>query len=127
MQPEYSETVMDHFRNPRGVGEVAPPDAEARLASPVHGDELRLTFALEGDRIAEVRFRCRGCVVAIAAASVATTLLEGRTIADALALTDDDVVAALDGVPEAKRKCSLIVSETVKAALGPFACPSPGT
>jgi NifU-like protein involved in Fe-S cluster formation len=101
MQPEYSETVMDHFRNPRGVGEVAPPDAEARLASPVHGDELRLAFALEGDRITEVRFRCRGCVVAIAAASVATTLLEGRTIADALALTDDDVVAALDGGPRA--------------------------
>jgi len=127
MDREYSETLKDHFRNPRGVGDVDRPNAEARFVSPVHGDELRLTFAIEGDRIAKVRFRCRGCVVAIAAASVATTLLEGRTVAEALDLTDEEVVAALDGVPEAKRRCSLIVAETARAALGRFACPSPGT
>jgi nitrogen fixation NifU-like protein len=127
VDPGYSETLIDHFRHPRGVGEVDRPDAEARVVSPVHGDELRLTFAIEADRIAEVRFRCRGCVVAIAAASAATTLLEGRTLAEALALTDEDVVAALDGVPEAKRRCSLIVSETVRAALGRFAWRPRGT
>jgi len=127
MHPEYSATLMDHFRNPRGVGEVADPDAEGRVVSEVHGDELRLTFAIEKSRVREVRFRCRGCVVAIAAASAATELLRGLTVAEALAMTDDDVVSALDGVPEAKRRCSLIVSETVRAALGGFACPSSGT
>lgn len=114
---DYSETLLDHFRRPRNVGEVDRPDAEARVVSPIHGDTLRLTFALREGRITEVRFQCRGCVVAIAAGSVATTLLAGRTVAQALAVSDDDVAQALGGIPSAKRKCSLVVGETVRRAL----------
>ncbi len=116
--PDYSDTLLDHFRAPRGVGQVRDPDAEAQVESPIHGDTLRLTFAINEGYLTEVRFQCRGCVVAIASGSVATTLLEGRTVRQALALTDDDVVRALGGVPEGRRACSLMVSHTVQKALG---------
>jgi len=116
--PEYSETLLDHFHHPRGAGEVQPADAEAVVASEAHGDALRLTFAIEAGRLKTVRFQCRGCVVAIAAGSAATTLLEGRTTEEALALTDDDVIRALGGVPEGRRECSVLVARTVHKALG---------
>ena len=102
---------------------MAHPDAEASVASPLHGDTLRLTFALDGDRIREARFRCLGCPVAIAAGSVATVLLEGRSITEALRLTDQDVIDALGGVPEGKEACSLLVREAVHAALSRLARP----
>ena len=109
---------MEHFRQPRNVGEIDRPDAEARVQSPVHGDNLRLTFALKGDRISRVRFQCSGCAVAIASGSVATTLLAGRTVDEALALTDEDVQRALGGVLEHKQRCSLVVRDAVQLALG---------
>lgn len=114
--PEYSETLLDHFRSPRNVGEIAAPDAAATVTSPLHGDTLRLTFALAGDRIREVRFLCSGCTVAIAAGSMATVLLEGRTITEALRLSDDDVARALGGVPEARSACSLLAARAVRGA-----------
>lgn len=119
--PEYSEELLRHFRDPRNVGAVEGPDAEAEVESPVHGDKLRLTFELGGERILDVRFQCYGCVVAIAAGSAATVLLLGRSITDALALTDEDVIRALGGVPLHKRACSLLVRETVQRALSRFA------
>jgi nitrogen fixation NifU-like protein len=115
--PEYSDTLLDHFRAPRGVGQVEGPDAEALVVSPIHGDNLRLTFAIREHRLSEVRFQCSGCVVAIASGSIATTLLQGRTVAEALALTDDAVVRALGGVPEGRRVCSVMVSRAVRLAL----------
>ena len=114
--PEYSEALLDHFHHPRNVGALESPDAQAFVESPLHGDTLRLTFALEGDRIRQVRFQCRGCTVAIAAGSAATTLLEGRTITEALRLGNDDVDRALGGVPEDRLGCSLLVAEAVRAA-----------
>ena len=116
--PEYTDTLLDHFRAPRGVGQVECPDAEAEVVSPVHGDSLRLTFAIREHLVTEVRFQCRGCVVAIASGSIATALLEGRTVRQALALTDEDVVRALGGVPEGRRECSVMVSQAVRQALG---------
>lgn len=115
--PLYSSRLLDHFHRPRNVGEVVQADAEGRVVSPVHGDTLRLTFALEGERIARVRFQCSGCVVAIAAGSVATTLLEGRSVAEALRIDDGSVAEALGGVPEERRECSLLVGRAVRAAL----------
>ena len=114
--PDYPAELLDHFRNPRNVGTLTAPDAQALVESPLHGDTLRLTFALEGERIRNVRFQCRGCTVAIAAGSVATVLLEGRTITEALLLNDDDVDRALGGVPENRRGCSLLVARAVRAA-----------
>lgn len=116
--PVYPETLLDHFRRPRNVGEVVRPDAEGRGVSPIHGDAIRLTFAIRGDLITQVRFQCYGCVVAIAAGSVATTLLTDRTLEEALALSNDRISAALGGVPESKRRCSLVVQEAVESALG---------
>ena len=116
--PDYSDTLLDHFRAPRGVGQVDGPDAEAQVVSPIHGDTLRLTFAIREHRLTEVRFQCSGCVVAIASGSMATTLLEGRTIRQALALTDEEVVQALGGVPEGRRVCSVMVSQAVRQGLG---------
>ena len=114
--PEYSAALLDHFRNPRNVGALASPDAEGFVESPLHGDTLRLMFALEGDRIRQVRFQCRGCTVAIAAGSAATVLLVGCTITEALRLSDDDVDRALGGIPENRRGCSLLVARALRAA-----------
>jgi len=115
--PDYSDRLLDHFRQPRNVGDVPDPDAQAEVESPLHGDRLRLTFRIAGERIVETRFRCLGCTVAIAAGSAATELLTGRTVAEALAITDEAVAAALGGVPERRAQCSLLVRRTVQAAL----------
>src|SRR5204862_413226 len=82
--------LLDHFRNPRNVGRIQSPDAESFVESPLHGDTLRLTFTLEGERIREARFQCRGCTVAIAAGAAATVLLQGRTLTEALRDTHVD-------------------------------------
>lgn len=116
--PEYSEELLDHFRSPRNAGEIERPDAQGEVESPMHGDTLRLTFRLSGDHVRDVRFQCYGCVVAIAAGSAATVLLRGRSVNEALSLTDDDVIRALGGVPERKRACSLMVRRAVHEALG---------
>lgn len=105
------------------MGEIAAPDARAEVTSPLHGDTLRLTFSLEGNRIREVRFLCLGCPVAIAAGSVGTELLRGASITEALRLTDEDVARALGGVPERKRACSVLVREAVVSALAGLARP----
>lgn len=94
------------------------PDADAESVSAIHGDRLRLTFAIDRDRLTEVRFQCLGCTVAIAAGSVATVLLTGRSVEHALALTDAEVAEALGGVPAGRVECSLLVRRTVHAALG---------
>lgn len=119
--PDYSATLLDHFHNPRNVGVVPERDAEGTAESPLHGDTLRLSFALEGERIREVRFLCLGCPVAIAAGSIATLLLGGRSITQALALEDEDVIQALGGIPEHKRACSLLVREAVAKAFSKLA------
>ncbi len=119
--PEYSDELLDHFRNPRNVGEFDHPDAMAEVHSPLHGDTLRLSFALRGERIEGVRFRCLGCPVAIAAGSAATVLLCGRSITEALELTDEDVIRALGGVPPRKKACSVLVREAVQEALSKLA------
>lgn len=119
--PEYSDELLEHFRSPRNVGEIADADARGEASSPLHGDTLRLTFSLEGERIREVRFRCLGCPVAIAAGSVSTEILRGATITEALLLTDEDIVRALGGVPERKRACSILVREALRSAFARLA------
>ncbi len=118
MQRLYSPELLVHFRDPRNVGEVARPDREARVANDLCGDVLRLTLALSGERIVEARFRCRGCVVAIAAGSAVTVLLEGRTVQEALALSVEELESALGGVPPGRRPCLSLARSAVLAALG---------
>ncbi len=119
--PGYPPELMDHFRHPRNVGELERPDAEARVTGRPCGDVLHLTFALDGRRIAAVRFRCLGCAVAIASGSAATVALEGRTVDEALALTEEDVAALVGGIDERRRSCAVLVRDAMRQALAPFA------
>src|SRR5512138_1487854 len=97
----YSAQVLDHFEHPRNVGALEQPDASAQLENPVCGDVLQLTLKLADGRIAEARFRAKGCVPAIACGSALSELLHGRTPAEARALRAENLVAALDGLPQA--------------------------
>ena len=114
---KYSEVVLDHYRNPRNVGEIRDTEALAQVGDPATGDVLRISLKIEGDRIADARFKAFGCTAAIAAGSMATTLLLGRSVDEARSLTNEDVVRALDGLPESKRQCSVLVEQAILEAL----------
>jgi nitrogen fixation NifU-like protein len=115
----YTETLIDHFANPRHVGEMAPDEADgyAVIGDPSCGDQMKLWIRVQDGRIADIRFRSFGCPGAIATSSMATELACGRTVEEALALTDDDVIAALGGIPENKRHCSLLGINALHAAI----------
>ncbi len=115
----YNDTVIDHFLNPRNVGELPPgvADGFGLVGDPVCGDQMKLWIAVRGGRIAKIAFRSFGCPGAIATSSMLTALAEGRTVEEARSITDDDVVEALGGVPERKRHCSLLGVRALQAAL----------
>src|SRR5689334_19231260 len=118
---EYNPTVMDHFLNPRNTGELKDPDAFSFVENPACGDMVKLTMRIRDGVISEARTQTFGCAAAIAAASALTELLIGRSLSDAMALRDRDVVEKLGGLPEHKVKCSLVTQEAVREALAPFA------
>lgn len=113
---DYNATVLDHFENPRNVGAVEDADAEATAGNP-DGDRMRLTLRVRDGVIREARFQTFGCVAAIASSSVATELIRGRTLEEALRLTGGEVVAALGGLPEVKVGCSVVAPEAIRAAV----------
>ena len=113
----YSAIVMDHFANPRNVGEVANADGVGRVGSPVCGDLMMMTIKVEDGRIVDVKFRTFGCCAAIASSSIATEMIKGRTIAEALQLTNQQVVDALGGLPEAKIHCSVLAEQALRRAI----------
>jgi nitrogen fixation NifU-like protein len=97
----FSDAVLDHFQNPRNAGELARADAKVEVSNPVCGDVLQLAVRLEGERIAEARFLCRGCTTSIACASVLTEQLMQRTLSEARALTAESLSESLGGLPSA--------------------------
>ena len=113
----YSSQVLDHFQNPRNVGDVRAPDASAQVENPVCGDILRLTMRVADGRIAEVRFRAKGCVPAIACGSLLTELLQGRTVEEARMLRREELVQAVGGLPEASVHASHLATDALKTAL----------
>ncbi|MEG1879182.1 MAG: Fe-S cluster assembly scaffold protein NifU, partial [Pseudoflavonifractor sp.] len=113
----YSEKVMDHFSNPRNVGELAHPDAVGQVGNPKCGDIMKMTLQIEGDVITDVKFKTFGCGAAVATSSMATELVKGKTIAQALQLTNSAVAEALDGLPPQKLHCSVLAEEAIKAAI----------
>ncbi|MHB1294636.1 MAG: iron-sulfur cluster assembly scaffold protein [Anaerolineae bacterium] len=113
----YSKTVMDHFARPRNVGVIENADGFARVKSPVHDDLIDLYIRVEGGRIIEVKYRTFGCAAAIAASSMASELVQGLTLAEATRFTEEQVVQALDGLPEAKIQCSVLLPQALRAAL----------
>ncbi len=104
----YNDLVIDHFTNPRNLGELENPDAEAIIGDPSCGDQMRITIKVDNDKIIDIKFKSDGCQGAIAANSMVTELAKGKTIEEAQRLTDDDVITALGGIPEGKDLCSLM-------------------
>ncbi len=113
----YSDVVMDHYRNPRNVGEVAETPAVAQVGDPESGDVLKISMRIEDDIVVEALFKSFGCTAAIASGSMATTLLRGKTASEAARLTNRDVVAALGGLPESKIQCSVLAEQAIREAL----------
>ena len=117
---QYSEKVMDHFKNPRNVGEIPDADGVGTVGNAKCGDIMQIYLKIEDDVIVDAKFKTFGCGAAIATSSMATELIKGRTVKEALALTNSAVVEALDGLPPVKIHCSVLAEEAVKAAIADY-------
>ncbi len=113
----YSQKVMDHFMNPRNVGEIENADGVGEVGNAKCGDIMKIYLKIENDVVVDVKFKTFGCASAIASSSMATELIKGKPLADVLSLTNKAVVEALDGLPPVKVHCSVLAEEAVKAAL----------
>ena len=115
-----SPQVMDHFLNPRNVGDLPDADGVGEVGAVSCGDVMRISIKVRDGKIAEARFRTFGCGTAIAASSVATELIKGRSLDEALKLSNEEVSVALGGLPAAKSHCPVLAEEAVKAAVEDF-------
>lgn len=113
----YSAQLLDHFQNPRNPGEVPDADASAQIENPVCGDILRLTLKIESGRIADIRFKAKGCVPSMACASALTELVRGHTVNESRALNRGTLIAAVDGLPQASTHAAQLALDTLQAAL----------
>ena len=117
---KYSEKVMDHFTNPRNVGEIEDADGVGVVGNAKCGDIMKMYLKIENDVITDCKFKTFGCGAAIATSSMATELVKGHTIDEALKLTNQVVVEALDGLPPVKVHCSVLAEEAVKGAIADY-------
>ena len=113
----YSDKVMDHFIHPRNVGELENPDGVGEVGNAMCGDIMKVYLRVEDGVISDVKFKTFGCASAIATSSMATELIKGKPVGEALALTNKAVVEALDGLPPVKMHCSVLAEEAVKSAI----------
>ena len=113
----YTETVMDHFKNPRNVGSMENADGIGEVGNAKCGDIMKIYLKIENDVITDVKFETFGCGSAIASSSVATEMIKGKSISDALSLTNREVVDALGGLPAHKLHCSVLAEEAIKSAV----------
>jgi nitrogen fixation protein NifU and related proteins len=120
MSGTYSPQVMEHFANPRNVGEIEDADGVGNVGNPVCGDLMRMTIKVEDGIITDVKFKTFGCGAAIATSSMATEMIKGKTIADALKLTNKAVAEALGGLPPVKMHCSVLAEEAVQSAIDDY-------
>ena len=114
---EYSELVIEHFQNPRNVGVIEDADGVGKVGSPVCGDLMEIYIKVENSHITDIKFRTFGCGAAIASGSMASEIIKGKTLAEAEALTDEDVARALGGLPEKKMHCSNLAASTLHKAI----------
>ncbi len=117
---EYSTKVMDHFANPRNVGLLEDANAVGTVGNQKCGDNMKMMLKIENDVIVDVRFQTFGCGAAVATSSMATELVKGKTVQEALQLTNAAVMEALDGLPPVKVHCSVLAEEAIKAALADY-------
>lgn len=113
----YSEKVMEHFENPRNVGEMTSPSGTGTVGNAKCGDIMKMDIQVDDGVITDVKFKTFGCCAAIATSSMATEMVKGKTVDEALKLTNRAVAEALDGLPPAKMHCSLLAEEAIHAAV----------
>ena len=116
----YSEKVMDHFMNPRNVGEIESADGVGEVGNPACGDMMRLYLKIDGGKVVDAKFRTFGCGAAIASSSMLTEMIKGKTVHEARAITNQHVADALDGLPAVKIHCSVMAEQAVKSALDDY-------
>ena len=115
-----SEKVMDHFRNPRNVGVIEDADGVGEVGNAKCGDIMKMYLKIDNDIITDVKFETFGCGSAIASSSMATELIKGKPVEEALQLTNKAVAEALDGLPDYKMHCSVLAEEAIKSALDDY-------
>jgi len=113
----YSEKVMDHFKNPRNVGIIENADGVGEVGNPKCGDIMKIYLKIDGGIITDVKFETFGCGSAIASSSMATEMIKGKPLTEALSITNKAVAEALDGLPAHKMHCSVLAEEAIKAAI----------
>jgi nitrogen fixation NifU-like protein len=113
----YSQKVMEHFRNPRNVGEIENADGKGTVGNPVCGDLMTIYIKIKDGRVDEIKFKTFGCGAAIATSSMITELAKGKTIQEALKITRNDVADALEGLPPIKMHCSNLAADGLRAAI----------
>lgn len=116
----YSEKVMDHFRNPRNVGVIENADGVGEIGNAKCGDIMKVYLKIDGDIITDAKFETFGCGSAIASSSMATEMIKGKPVSEALALTNKAVAEALDGLPDYKMHCSVLAEQAIKNALDDY-------
>ncbi|MCL5289959.1 MAG: Fe-S cluster assembly scaffold protein NifU [Bacillota bacterium] len=113
----YSEKVMDHFTNPRNVGEIENADGAGQVGNPSCGDIMKITLKVEDNVIKDIKFKTFGCGAAVATSSMVTEMALGKTLDEALKITNKSVAEALEGLPPAKMHCSNLAADALKAAI----------
>ena len=116
----YSEKVMEHFRNPRNVGEMKNPDGIGHVGNPVCGDIMEMYIKVENNIIVDAKFKTFGCGAAIATSSMVTELVKGKTIDEALKISNKAVIEALGGLPHVKVHCSVLAEGALKSAINDY-------
>jgi nitrogen fixation protein NifU and related proteins len=117
---QYSEKVMEHFKNPKNVGEIPDADGIGNVGNPVCGDIMRLYIKVVDGKIADAKFKTFGCGAAIATSSMVTELVKGKTIEEALKVSNSAVAEALGGLPKIKMHCSVLAEEALKSAIDDY-------
>jgi nitrogen fixation NifU-like protein len=117
MSISYSNKVMDHFMHPRNVGKIKNPDGVGKVGNPICGDVMAIYIKVKDNIITDIKFETFGCGAAIATSSMVTELVKGKTIEEALKITNKTVSEALDGLPPIKEHCSLLAEEGIKSAI----------
>lgn len=113
----YSKRVMDYFLNPRNVGEIEAADGVGTVGNPICGDIMKMYLKIKDDKIVDAKFQTFGCAAAIATSSMATELIKGKSVANALKISNRAVAEALKGLPAIKMHCSVLAEEAIKAAI----------
>ena len=120
MSPVYSEKVMEHFKNPRNVGEMENPDGVGHVGNPVCGDIMELYIKVKDNIITDAKFKTFGCGAAIATSSMVTELVKGKSVDEALKISNSAVAEALGGLPPVKMHCSVLAEEALRSAIDDF-------